>query len=86
MNTPAATRPAPPSQTGGSARTAASREGIRYCEVTRDGVELSLLRFTGNVRRDPPVLLTHGTFSNAHVCRRLASFLADHGFDCWILG
>ena len=53
--------------------------------ATRDSVELSLWRFAGDVRWEPPVLLTHGTFSNAKVCERFASFLADHGFDCWIL-
>jgi oxygen-independent coproporphyrinogen-3 oxidase len=64
---------------------AVSGEPTRYREVTRDGVELSLVRFAGEVRWDTPVLLTHGTFSNAQVCGKLASFLADHGFDCFIL-
>jgi oxygen-independent coproporphyrinogen-3 oxidase len=61
------------------------REPIYYREPTRDGVELSLQRFAGEVRWDAPVLLTHGTFSNAQVCAKLASFLACRGFDCWIL-
>lgn len=63
----------------------ASREAMRLSARTVDGVELSLVRFTGNVRCDVPVLLTHGTLSNAQVCTRLAMFLADQGFDCWIL-
>jgi len=69
----------------GPAQTPTPREPARYREVTRDGVELSLLRFAGDVRWDHPVLLTHGTFSNAQACEKLASFLADHGFDCWIV-
>jgi oxygen-independent coproporphyrinogen-3 oxidase len=39
----------------------------------------------GDVRHPTPLLLTHGTFSNANVCTRLAAYLAEHGFDCWIL-
>jgi pimeloyl-ACP methyl ester carboxylesterase len=84
----------PPTQTTPSAahktpdtagRAGSLREAVLYRESTRDGVELSLLRFSGDVRWDTPVLLTHGTFSNAQVCARLASFLADQGFDCWIV-
>lgn len=85
MKTPATTRSTQPTQTGGPAQASRLRRAIRYREKTRDGVELSLLRFTGDVRWEPPVLLTHGTFSNAQVCSKLASFLADHGFDCWIV-
>lgn len=83
MNARAATRSAQRDQAGGPAP--AARDGVRYRETTSDGVELSLLRFAGDVRWDPPVLLTHGTLSNAHVCGPLASFLADQGFDCWIV-
>jgi len=54
-------------------------------ERTRDGVELSLLRVSNGIQHDTPVLLTHGTFSNAQICTRLASHLAKDGFDCWIL-
>ena len=32
----------------------------------------------------PPVVMTHGTFSNASICRELAVFLQQQGFDCWI--
>ncbi len=56
-----------------------------YREGTKDGVELSLLRISNGIRHEPPVLLTHGTFSNAQVCTRLARYLAENGFDCWIL-
>ncbi|PWB81156.1 MAG: hypothetical protein C3F08_02665 [Candidatus Methylomirabilota bacterium] len=56
-----------------------------YRKLTNDQVELSLLRIRDEVRHDAPVLLTHGTFSNAHTCMRLGTYLADNGFDCWIL-
>jgi pimeloyl-ACP methyl ester carboxylesterase len=54
--------------------------------VTKDGVRLSLLEFEprGQHRRSP-VLLTHGTFSNGNVCTRLAAYLANYGFPCWVL-
>lgn len=57
----------------------------RYREQTDDGVELSLIRISQEVQYETPVLLTHGTFSNAQVCTRLATYLAGNGFDCWIL-
>lgn len=56
-----------------------------FLENTQDGVELALHRVQGEIRHDPPVLLTHGTFSNAQVCRLLARYLAREGFDSWIL-
>lgn len=56
-----------------------------YRELTNDGVELSLLRIYGKVQHEPPVILTHGSFSNAQTCTRLARYLAEQGFDCWIL-
>jgi pimeloyl-ACP methyl ester carboxylesterase len=57
----------------------------RYRAMTTDGVELALTRFSGDVTRRLPVLLTHGTCSNARTCARLAGYLAGHGFDCWVL-
>ncbi|MBM3218623.1 MAG: alpha/beta fold hydrolase [Candidatus Rokubacteria bacterium] len=36
-------------------------------------------------RRAAPVLLTHGTFSNGNVVTRLAAYLANYGFPCWVL-
>jgi len=56
-----------------------------FQEKTADGVELALHRIHGTIRQDPPVLLTHGTFSDAQVCKLLARYLAREGFDCWIL-
>ncbi|MGH7307240.1 MAG: alpha/beta fold hydrolase [Candidatus Rokuibacteriota bacterium] len=57
----------------------------RYRVTTTDGVELALTRFSGETTRPVPVVLTHGTFSNARICGRLAAHLATHGFDCWVL-
>lgn len=56
-----------------------------YRELTTDRVALSLLRVYGEVRYSTPVVLSHGTFSNAQTCTRLALYLAGHGFDCWVL-
>ena len=85
MKTGVVARSAQLNHTARPAQGAGLTEAIRYREATRDGVELSLLRFTADIRWDPPVLLTHGTFSNAQVCGKLASFLASHGFDCWVV-
>src|SRR5438067_12702926 len=52
---------------------------------TDDGVELALHRVSGAVWQGCPDLLTHGTFSNGKVCARLAGYLADRGFSCWLL-
>jgi oxygen-independent coproporphyrinogen-3 oxidase len=57
----------------------------RYRVTTADGVELALTRFAGETTRPVPVVLTHGTFSNARICGQLAAYLAGHGFDCWVL-
>ncbi len=57
----------------------------RYRVTTADGVGLALTRFAGETTRPVPVVLTHGTFSNARICGRLAAYLAGHGFDCWVL-
>jgi oxygen-independent coproporphyrinogen-3 oxidase len=50
-----------------------------------DGVELALARYVTQVTHRVPVLLTHGTFSNGTLCSRLAAYLAQQGFDCWVL-
>jgi oxygen-independent coproporphyrinogen-3 oxidase len=68
--------------------TPRQRESVEltwYRELTSDSVELSLLRIYGEVWHDSPILLSHGTFSNAQTCTRLATYLAENGFDCWIL-
>jgi oxygen-independent coproporphyrinogen-3 oxidase len=57
----------------------------RYRVLADDGIELSLLRVVGTTTPTTPVLLTHGTFSNAGICSRLAGYLARAGLDAWIL-
>lgn len=52
--------------------------------TTRDGVRLAMLRFARPDTRFAPVLLTHGTFSNASICTRFAGYLRDAGFDTWV--
>lgn len=54
-------------------------------ERTADGVALAVTRVPTGIRYHPPVLLVHGTFSNASICARLADYLAGLGFDCWLL-
>jgi oxygen-independent coproporphyrinogen-3 oxidase len=56
-----------------------------YRVTAADGVELALARFNGETPRPVPVVLTHGTFSNGATCARFAGYLAEHGFDCWVL-
>lgn len=51
---------------------------------TRDGVRLGMLRFARPDTRFAPVLLTHGTFSNAAICTRFAEYLREAGFDTWV--
>jgi oxygen-independent coproporphyrinogen-3 oxidase len=57
----------------------------RYRTLAGDGVAVSLARFPGDRTRRVPVVLTHGTFSNGRICFRLARYLAENGFDCWVL-
>jgi alpha-beta hydrolase superfamily lysophospholipase len=45
---------------------------------------IALYRYANLSSQYPPVILTHGTFSNALICRNLAAFLNRAGFDCWI--
>lgn len=49
---------------------------------TGDGLELALYRI--GAADGPPVVLTHGTFSNFRSCLGLANLLAARGFACWI--
>jgi pimeloyl-ACP methyl ester carboxylesterase len=46
--------------------------------------QIALYRYVNLSNRYPPVILTHGTFSNALICKNLAAFLNRAGFDCWI--
>ena len=54
-------------------------------EAPRGLVRGSLTRLPREDTRFPPVVLTHGTFSNARLCDQLARFLQETGFDCWVL-
>ena len=45
---------------------------------------IALYRYANILSDYPPVILTHGTFSNALICAELAAFLSLNGFDCWI--
>ncbi|MBI9091332.1 MAG: alpha/beta fold hydrolase [Desulfobacterium sp.] len=45
---------------------------------------IALYRYENSVSASPPVILTHGTFSNAGICQKMAEFLHLNGFDCWI--
>ncbi len=45
---------------------------------------IALYRYENLLSESPPVILTHGTFSNALICAKLAEFLSTNGFDCWI--
>ncbi len=45
---------------------------------------IALYRYENLLSESPPVILTHGTFSNALICAKLAEFLNANGFDCWI--
>lgn len=49
---------------------------------TADGVNLAL-RLIGPVD-GPPVILTHGTYSNHRSCLGLANHLGSQGFACWL--
>lgn len=46
--------------------------------------KIALYRYANPSSRFSPVILTHGTFSNALICAKLAQFLNDNGFECWI--
>jgi oxygen-independent coproporphyrinogen-3 oxidase len=53
--------------------------------TTRDGAKVALTRFAREGSEHPPVLLTHGTFSNSKLCLKLARHLQQQGFDSWVL-
>ena len=45
---------------------------------------IALYRFPNPFSPSQPVVMTHGTFSNARICAKLARFLNANGFECWI--
>ena len=70
---------------GASNIAPAGLEPRPYRVTAEVGVELNLARFTGQTTCSVPVVLTHGTFSNGATCARFAGYLAQQGFDCWVL-
>jgi predicted alpha/beta hydrolase len=50
----------------------------------RNNSRIALYRYANLSSESEPVILTHGTFSNARICAKLAEFLNMNGFDCWI--
>ena len=66
----------------------AERTDNRECQAahevtTADGARLAV-RQIGARRAGPPVILTHGMFSDLRICIPLARYLAREGFECWI--
>ena len=49
------------------------------------GGEIVLHRLIGKERHGLPVVVAHGTLSNADAVRNLAEYLGHLGFDCWLL-
>ena len=50
----------------------------------KKGGRVSLLRYNGG-NGGSPVIVTHGTFSNVDTVIDLGLYLANQGFDCWLL-
>jgi len=50
--------------------------------LTDDGTRLFINRIGD--RDSPPLILSHGTFSNQRSCTPLASHLAARGWQCWL--
>lgn len=53
-----------------------------YQVMTADGACLAVRRI-GEGRRGPPVILTHGMFSDMRICVPFARYLELEGFACW---
>jgi polyhydroxyalkanoate synthase len=68
------------------------RADERHTVTTQDGFRLAVFRYrpVGVPRREPPVFLVHGlganrlNFDAGEECS-LARYLAEHGFDCWLV-
>lgn len=48
------------------------------------GSQIALYHVGAGDLSRPPVLMTHGTFSNRTACWPLAEYLVSGGFDCWL--
>lgn len=50
-----------------------------------NGGRIALHRVNGPQTSGRPIIVAHGTISNADTVRTMSRFLAEHGFDCWML-
>ena len=50
----------------------------------KNSSRIALYRYRNLSSTSPPVIMTHGTFSNALICAKFADFLNANGFECWI--
>ena len=50
-----------------------------------DGGRIALHHLDASRPTSPPIIIAHGTISNAETVRSLGNFLAERGFDCWLL-
>ncbi len=50
----------------------------------KNNSQIALYRYANPSSVSPPVIMTHGTFSNAMICEKLAEYLNANGFECWI--
>jgi len=50
-----------------------------------NGGQIALHRLCPDQPTGLPLIVAHGTISNAKTVRTMATFLAEHGFDCWML-
>ena len=51
----------------------------------KNGGEIVLHRLLNSKTTGVPVIVTHGSISNAEAVRDLALYLSSFGFDCWLL-
>lgn len=59
-------------------------ETRHFIKMQRGG-RIALHRLTREHTTGVPVIVAHGTISNADTVRTLGRHLADNGFDCWLL-
>lgn len=46
--------------------------------------QIALYRFANSSSEYPPIVMTHGTFSNAKICLQMAEYLHENGHDVWV--
>ncbi len=62
----------------------AMNEVLHLLEMEHGG-RIALHRLYADRPTGPPVIIAHGTISNAETVRTLGMFLVERGFDCWLL-